>query len=300
VKILLFNALIAASFASSAPNVCPPEMFLAPTGQFYMGRDHSMRPDESPRHLVKISAFCMDRTLVTNADFKQFVEKTGYVTTAENRGFGMEATEGMEDWKWARVHGANWRRPFGPEHEKDIPIQPDYPVVSVSWDDASKYCQTQGKRLPTEAEWEYAARAGRSDTRFPWGDKPERADGKLGLNFWQGETHQKNEMKDGYLYMSPVKAFPPNAWGMYDPVGNVWQWTADWYSPHYFKDIASPPGIKDPQGPPQGNLKVARGGSWWCSEKTCSAYGLFFRGKTKISAVFNNNGFRCAEDLPDY
>ncbi len=294
----LLGTLLTACLAANAPSACPPEMFAAPAGQFYMGRDHApRRPDEGPRHLVKISAFCMDRTLVTNADFAAFIKKTGYRTTAENRGYGMAAVEGMENWKWEKVYGADWRRPFGPARENRIALKADYPVVSVSWSDAVRYCRERGKRLPTEAEWEYAARAGRSDTRFPWGDAPERTNGKLGLNFWQGKSHRHNENRDGYVYMSPVKAFAPNKWGMYDPVGNVWQWTADWYNSGYYRDSALPAGIKDPKGPERGTKKVARGGSWWCSESTCNGYGLYFRGKNKINAVFNNNGFRCAQDL---
>jgi sulfatase modifying factor 1 len=295
---LLF--LLLSSFGFCAEEIVPPlpgGMLLLPSGQFYMGRDHSMRRDEIPRHLVKISQFFLDETLVTFKDFQMFVEKTGYRTTAEKKGFGMVAKEGMADWKWQKVYGANWRKPFGNELKPQFSMMDDYPVVSVSWDDAVAYCSWLGKRLPTEAEWEYAARAGKNDSRFPWGDEPRRPDGKMGLNFWQGETHQKNNGSDGYIYMSPVKAFPPNAFGMYDPSGNVWQWTADWWSADYFSKISAREGIQDPKGPKSGDKKVMRGGSWWCSAKTCSGYGLFYRGKTKSDAVLNNNGFRCVKDL---
>ncbi|WP_394835596.1 formylglycine-generating enzyme family protein [Pendulispora rubella] len=222
-------------------------------------------------------AFAIDATLVTRAAFAQFVAATGYVTTAERLGFGMGAREGMDDWEWERMPRASWRKPFRegtPETEGFL--ADDAPVTLVSWHDAAAFCAHHGKRLPTEAEWEHAMRAGSPGTRFPWGNAPER-DGKLGLNFWQGSSHAHNTRADGFLYVSPVRAFPPNAWGIYDPVGNVWQWTADWFTP--------------------GHTRVLRGGSWWCGACTCEGYGLVFRGKARPDAAYNNNGFRCAMDL---
>jgi len=263
-------------------------------GEFVMGREHG-RPDERPARQVRISAFCLDETLVTYAAFRRFADDKHYVSTAETRGYGMVAFEGLPNWKWIKTPGATWRQPFGSERAKRIPMHDDYPVVSVSWADASSYCQAMGKRLPTEAEWEYAARAG-SSSRYPWGDSPRLPNGRYGLNFWQGKSHTKNDREDGYTYLSPVKAFPPNRWGMYDPAGNVWQWTNDWYGPDTFRKIASG-GNLDPQGPPTGEKKVARGGSWWCSEATCHGFGLYYRGKAHPRAVFNNNGFRCARSL---
>lgn len=293
-RLLLVLATLCLTGASQ-PSPCPPGMVLIPAGQFHMGRDVTKKPDEAPSHLVKVSSFYFDETLVTNAQFREFVQATHYVTTAEEKGSGMMAMEGMDDWKWKRVEGAQWRFPFGPQQREKIPIQDDYPVVSVSWLDAAAYCHHFEKRLPTEAEWEYAARAGSEGTRFPWGNQAVRSNGRIGLNFWQGDSHHGNARTDGFVYMSPVKAFPPNAWGVYDPVGNVWQWTADWYAPDYYQKVTSPNGIQDPQGPKDGKKKVTRGGSWWCSEKTCDGYGLFFRGKTHPKAVFNNKGFRCAK-----
>jgi len=272
-------------------------MIAIPEGQFFMGRNSSKRMDEVPRHLIKLSPYCIESALVTFRQFSEFVHKTNYVTSAEKKGWGMVSTEGMEDWNWKSVKGANWRTPFGKALAVKIPMQDDFPVVSVSWDDASVYCKSKGRRLPTEAEWEYAARAGKGDIRFPWGNDPKRSDGKIGLNYWQGHSHHQDMKNDGYLYLSPVKAFPPNEWGMYDPVGNVWQWTADWYSSDYYKKTTQPGGIKNPRGPDTGSKKVTRGGSWWCSDKTCSGFGLFFRGKTSPNAVFNNKGFRCVSDL---
>lgn len=163
----------------------------------------------------------------------------------------------------------------------------------VSWLDADAYCRHIGKRLPTEAEWEHAMRAG-SRARFPWGDAPELPGGGLGLNFWQGTSHRQNLRLDGWVYVSPVRAFPPNAWGIHDPVGNVWQWTADWYAPDAYAQAARDGVVRDPRGPASGAKRVLRGGSWWCGTCTCEGYGLTYRGKAAPDAPFNNNGFRCA------
>jgi formylglycine-generating enzyme required for sulfatase activity len=256
----------------------------------------SGRPDEAPRHEVVVSDFEIDRTLVTRAAFAAFVERTGYVTTAERLGFGMGASEGMEDWAWERIPGASFRRPFweATADSGDF-LREDAPVVMVSWLDATAYCASTGRRLPTEAEWEYAMRAGRFDTRYPWGDDPDPS-GVYRVNFWQGESHRHNDRSDGWVYVSPVTAFPRNAWGVYDPVGNVWQWTADWYSSAEYADAAARGVVRDPRGPERGKTRVLRGGSWWCGACTCEGNGLFYRGKATEDAPYNNIGFRCARD----
>ncbi len=258
-----------------------------------MGHDVGRHVDETPAHRVTISAFSLEQTLVTVADFRRFVDTTGYRTSAERRGYGMTATEGMDDWEWSRLPGASWRAPWG---EDAPPQRDDEPVVMVSWADASAYCADLGRRLPTEAEWEYAMRAGSEGTRYPWGQRPQRPGGGYGLNYWQGDDHHHNERLDGYLYTSPVRAFAPNRWGLYDPVGNAWQWVADWYDRQTYERDAG--GVTDPRGPASGWARVARGGSWWCSASACSAYGLFARGKSDPQAAFSNNGFRCAAE-PD-
>jgi sulfatase modifying factor 1 len=274
----------------------PPDMVLVPGGPFTMGRDFSPHPDETPAHTVQLDPFWLDETLVTVADFRAYVERGGVVTSAERIGYGKTAVEGMDDWEWSAVPGATWRSPWGTAPGAPRP-QDDEPVVMVSWEDAEAYCRARGARLPTEAEWEGAMRAG-ARGRFPWGEEPTLPSGRYGLNFWQGESHHKNERLDGYLYLSPVRAFPPNRLGLYDPVGNVWQWVADWYAPDTYSQRAAltTPAL-NPQGPSQGALKVTRGGSWWCSSSACSGYGLFARGKTRPFAPFSNNGFRCAKDV---
>jgi formylglycine-generating enzyme len=267
-------------------------MIAIPAGTFVMGRDSTLHGDEAPAHEVTLSGFSIDATLVTVAEFRAFVEATGHVTDAERLGFGMTATEGMADWAWERVQGASWRAPWGPARAEELGQRDDEPVVMVSWNDAVTYCEHLGKRLPTEAQWEYAMRAGTA-TRFAWGDDPHRPEsGKLGLNYWQGRGHEQDTGEDGYLYLSPVRAFAPNPWGIYDSAGNAWQWVADWYARDtYARDGA---GVTDPHGPATGWARVARGGSWWCSARACSAYGLFARGKSRPQAPYANNGFRCA------
>lgn len=252
------------------------------------------RPDEAPRHEVVVSDFEMDATMVTRRAFAAFVDRTGYATTAERIGFGMGSSEGMEDWAWERIPGASFRRPFWDDTPDTAAfLRDDAPAVMVSWDDAAAYCAAASKRLPTEAEWEYAMRAGRFDARYPWGDAATH-DGRYGLNFWQGESHRHNDREDGWVYVSPVRAYPANAWGLYDPVGNVWQWTADWYAETAYADAASRGVVRDPKGPERGTRRVLRGGSWWCGACVCEGNGLFYRGKTAPGAPFNNVGFRCA------
>lgn len=295
--------------APARPALAPKAVVHLPAGSFVRGRNGGPRADEAPEHVVEVSPFTIDAALVTRADFARFVEATGYVTSAEHAGVGIGSREGMDDWAWERVPRGTWRRPFrlpdaeylpdgGPSHdvlarELEAFLQDDAPVVMVSHDDAVAYCAHLGERLPTEAEWEYAMRAGRERSRYPWGDEPTDAKGSYLLNFWQGESHTKNDRLDGFVYVSPVRAFPPNAWGLYDPVGNVWQWTADVYAKDTYRAVA--PRVRDPKGPTVGDTFVLRGGSWWCGACTCEGNGLHYRGKAQRLAAFNNNGFRCAK-----
>lgn len=282
------------AFDENAPTVSG--MVVVRNGVLERGRDASERPDEVPRHRITVGRFAIDATLVTRKDFALFVAETAYVTFAERVGFGMGAWEGLEDWEWQRMPGASWRHPF-PEGLRggEAFMRDDAPVVLVNWFDAERYCAHRRKRLPTEAEWEYAMRAGAWGMRYPWGQEAVSNDGRFGLNFWQGETHEKNTRLDGFTYVSPVKAFPPNAWNIYDPVGNVWQWTADWYARDTYERSAR---TGRSERPANGQQRVLRGGSWWCGACTCEGNGLYYRGKADPMAAYNNNGFRCASDIP--
>ena len=265
-----------------------------PAGMFTLGQPKGPR-DQRPPHQVMVSAFYIERTLVSVKNFSEFVEATGYVTSAEKRGTGKTSILGMKEWEWREVRGLSWRAPWGESNMNLIPYNQDMPVTMVSWFDAQNYCRWRGRRLPTEAEWEYAMRAG-AETRFPWGDEPITSDGKPHLNYWEGKDHTENSETDGWLYLSPIRTYPPNRWGIYDPAGNVWQWVSDWYSKETFSGDAKLGVVTNPRGPKKGTFKVARGGSWWCSKNSCHGYGLVTRGKTRPDASFSNNGFRCAKD----
>lgn len=237
-------------------------MSFIPEGSFVMGGDSIWgRPDEFPRHQVKISSFYMDKHEVTNAQFRAFVEATGYVTTAEQKldweeikkqlpvgtpkpadsilvasslvfsapNHAVPLNNSSLWWKW--LPGANWCHPEGPQ--SSIEGKDNYPVVQVSWDDAQAYAKWVGKRLPTEAEWEYAARGGKLKSIYPWGDQP-IDQGALKANIWQGHFPNENTEKDNYYRTSPVMSFPPNDFGLYDMAGNVWEWCSDWYRPDYY------------------------------------------------------------------
>ncbi len=268
-----------------------PERRCVPAGVLVRGRRVTTRADERPEHRVSVRAFCMDETLVTRASFARYVVATGYVTEAERRGFGFESLEGFQDWAWQRVPHGSWRRPFSEDNADTRSfLRDDAPVTMVSWDDAVAYCAWRGGRLPTEAEWEYAMRAGSYRTRYPWGDAPDDASGRPRLNYWQGTSHARNERRDGWVYVSPVRAYPPNAWGFYDPVGNVWQWTAD----VFYRDTYAATALGHDAGAVAGaEERVVRGGSWWCAACTCEGYGLWYRGHNVRDARFNNLGFRC-------
>ncbi len=285
----------ASRLSSVRPGARPGTRCLS-AGVLSRGRARSARADETPAHRVTVGAFCVDETLVTRTQFAAFVARTGYRTDAEGRTIPMESLEGFQDWAWQRAPHASWQRPFSVENEDTRGfLHADAPVVMVSFRDAQAYCADRGGRVPTEAEWEYAMRAGREGARFPWGDGPTDARGRPRLNYWQGRSHARNERADGFVYVSPVRAFAPNAWGLYDPAGNVWQWTSDPWDPRAYERAARGDPLPGPSvpSPESQDERVVRGGSWWCGACTCEGHGLWYRGHNNPRAAFSNLGFRC-------
>jgi formylglycine-generating enzyme required for sulfatase activity len=243
-------------------------------------------PDESPAHEVTVGPFLMDRHEVTVAEFARFVEATGYVTEAER--FGWSGVFDTAPGEWTRRDGATWRDP----EANGVRVNPDEPVTQVSWADASAYARWAGKRLPTEAEWEYAARGGLAGRRYVWGDEL-RPGGRPVANWWQGSFPSENTGEDGFLGRAPVESFPANGYGLYDMAGNVWEWCADWYGADYYE--CGP--ARDPKGPEEGVERVMRGGSWMCSENYCTNYRAAARSHATPDTGLNNLGFRCVRDL---
>lgn len=309
------------------PYPTPPGMRWIPGGSFLMGSDNPRFPDEAPAHRVTLDGFWMDETEVTNAQFREFVKATGYVTIAEKTPKAEDFAGQVADitqippenlvagsicfnshfdpqklrkdhplWPyqvWKYVPGANWRQPEGPG--SNLEGRWDHPVVHVSWEDAMAYCRWAGTRLPTEAEWEYAARGGREGAEYPWGNEL-NPEGKWWNNIWQGEFPLQNEVHDGYRQTSPVKAFPPNDYGLYDMSGNVWEWCYDWYAPDYY--LVSPE--RNPLGPaesydplePHIPKRVQRGGSFMCSDNYCIGYRVAARMKGDPQSGTFHAGFR--------
>jgi sulfatase modifying factor 1 len=259
-------------------------MVLLDGGDFLMGdAGASAYPDdgEGPVRRVRLDPFWIDPTAVSNRDFARFVEETGHVTEAERFGWSFvfagllpddfPATRGVSraPW-WRQVEGASWRRPEGPQ--SDVDERSDHPAVHVSWNDARAYCDWAGTRLPTEAEWEYAARGGLVGKPFPWGDELE-PEGEHRMNVWQGTFPQENTEADGFYGTCPVDAFPPNGYGLHNMTGNVWEWCADWYLP--------------------GQNRSTRGGSYLCHASYCRRYRVAARNSMEPDSTTGNTGFRC-------
>lgn len=301
----------------------PEEMVWVPGGEFWMGTDHSRMGDSRPVHRVYVDGFWMDKTEVTNAQFAKFVENTGYVTLAEKTPTAAEFPGAPPEnlvagsvifqppdhdvpldnhfrW-WGYVKGANWRHPEGPN--SDLKGKEAHPVVHVAWPDAVAYAAWAGKRLPTEAEWEFAARGGLDRKPYVWGDEFAPA-GRQESNIFQGAFPNRNTLEDGYRTTAPAGSFKANGYGLYDMAGNVWEWVADWYRPDTYAQQAAQGVARNPRGPsgsfdpsePGIPKRVMRSGSFLCSDQYCSRYMPGGRGKGDINTGTNHLGFRCVRD----
>ena len=317
--------------AAQPPGPAPAGMVWIPGGEFAMGSDDptsslcggkDAMPDARPIHPVHVDGFWMDRTEVTNAQFEKFVQATGYVTIAEQtpraEDFPGAPPENLVagavvftppetavplnnhlQW-WAYVRGANWRHPTGPA--SNLTGRENHPVVQIAYPDAVAYAQWAGKRLPTEAEWEFAARGGMAGQFYAWGAdlKP---GGKWMANIFQGKFPYKDTGEDGSVGLAPVGQFPPNGYGLHDVAGNVWEWVADWYRPDYFSTLASAGVARNPAGPadsfdpsePGVKKRVHRGGSYLCTEEYCTRYMVGTRGQGEPDTGTNHLGFRCVQ-----
>lgn len=260
------------------------EMVLINGGKFRMGTDSGM-PFEGPAHEVEVASFYIDKHEVTVAEFEKFVEATGYKTEAER--FGWSGVFDMESGEWKQTDGADWRHPEGPGSA----AKPTEPVCQISWNDAAAFAKWAGKRLPTEAEFEYAARGGLDGKEYAWGDEL-RPNGKPVANWWQGVFPESNSGEDGFLGRAPVMSFPTNGYNVYDMTGNVWEWCYDRYDEDYYR--VSP--AKNPTGPQNGAERVIRGGSYLCAENFCSNYRVAGRSHATPDSGLNNLGFRCVRD----
>jgi formylglycine-generating enzyme required for sulfatase activity len=312
------------------PGPAPKAMVWIPGGEFSMGMNdprfeicggsEPMR-DARPVHRVRVNGFWMDRTEVTNDAFAEFVEATGYVTVAERAPLPEEApgvpAEALVpgslvfsppqrgparhafDW-WRFVPGANWRQPEGPG--SNLAGRGQHPVVHVAYADAAAYARWAGKRLPTEAEWEFAARGGRTGELYPWGNELQPG-GAWAANIFQGQFPTRNDASDGYRASAPVGSFPANAYGVHDVSGNVWEWCSDWYRPDSYAGrdrVDNPTGPAreqsfDPQEPGLPK-RVQRGGSFLCTDQYCTRYMVGSRGKGDVNTSSNHVGFRCVQD----
>jgi len=316
----------------------PEGMVWISGGTFNQGavaQDKVAMNHERPAHKVAVDGFLMDVTEVTNAQYAKFVQETGYITVAEREIDWEEMKKQLpkgtskphdsilkpgsltfkksktsvpnlydfSQW-WSWTTGANWRQPKGPG--STIKAKENHPVVHIAYEDAITYCQWVGRRLPTEAEWEYAARGTKENTVFFWGDNDKNLDKKA--NTWEGEFPKTNNKKDGYEATAPVKTYPANSLGLYDIAGNVWEWTSDWYNTEYYQKLAdtkeiiiNPKGATKAFNPtmPFAKEKVIKGGSFLCHESYCASYRLSSRMGTSLDSGAEHVGFRTVVSVPE-
>jgi sulfatase modifying factor 1 len=336
----VYGATLSNGFQATVANAVPmdnenepPGMTWIPGGEFSMGAEdprglpeggNEAMEDARPIHRVYVDGFWMDKTDVTNQQFEKFVKATGYVTVAERKPKAQDfsgvpseklvpgsivftprahpvSLDDFSQW-WSYVPGANWRHPLGPK--SNLEGRWDYPVVQVAYEDAAAYAKWAGKRLPTEAEWEFAARGGLAGQIYAWG-KQTRVNGKWMANTYQGHFPDHDTAADGYAGIAPVAQFPANGYGLYDMAGNVWQWVSDWYRPDYYAELAAQGVVRNPQGPdssfdpaePGEKKRVQRGGSFLCTEQYCTRYMVGTRGKGEVSSATNHAGFRCVRTV---
>jgi sulfatase modifying factor 1 len=322
---------------AAAPGALPAGMIYVPGGEFSMGSldptemvcggDQPM-DDARPLHRVYLDGYFMDATEVTNEEFDRFATATGYLTVAERKPTREEFPDAIEEnlvagsvvfapppgpvpldnhyqW-WAYIAGANWRHPTGPT--SDLKGREKFPVVHISYEDAAAYAKWAGKRLPTEAEFEFAARGGLAGKPYPWGEEL-KPGGKWPANIYQGKFPQKggDAGEDGFKGIAPVGQFQANGYGLFDVGGNVWEWTGDWYRADYYSTLAQQGGIaRNPRGPassldpsePREPKRVQRGGSFLCTDEYCTRYMVGTRGKGEVRSASNHLGFRCVKDAP--
>ena len=316
------TSISTAQIATPPPGAVPEGMVWIPGGEFWMGADEF--PDAQPWHRVVVNGFWMDKTEVTNEQFEQFVKATAYVTVAERTPRAEDYPGALPEnlvagsvvfsppdhpvklnnhfqW-WSYLKGADWRHPEGPTSRIDN--RRNYPVVHIAYEDAEAYAKWAGKRLPTEAEFEFAQRGGLDRKPYAWGDEF-MPSGTHMANTFHGHFPDTNTKEDGYAAAAPVASFPPNNYGLYDMAGNVWEWTSDWYRHDYYQTlVAQGPLARNPQGPadsfdpsePGVKKKVHKGGSFLCTDQYCARYIAGGRGKGEPDTGTNHVGFRLVLD----